>query len=150
MYDNTVTSKHPPEVVWDWMTDYGPNDHAGPEFVKENGGQAPTRAVERLDGSRVRIKDTAKRYWIEIVVDLADRPNKLPTEGKASMGSWKGLTTVTRTPEGGTKWQSHIEITPERFGARLFFAIMGGRVRKGFVKHENNHFAEFEAAMGSK
>ena len=98
----------------------------------------------------MHLKDTAARFWTDIVVDLSDRPNKIPTEGKASMGNWKGLTTITRTPEGGTIWHSKVEITPDRLGAKIFFAILGGSIRKGSTRHENKHFEEFEAAVTGK
>lgn len=150
VYNNSVTTKYPPEVVWDFLTDYTSNDHRSPAFIKENGGVDWPREVTKLPGNRVHLKDKAKRFWTELDVDLSDRPNKIPTTGSANMGSWKGLTTVTRTPEGGTKWDSHIEITPQKFGAKIFFAIMGGTIRKGFIKHENQHFVEFEAVMAAK
>lgn len=150
IYNNSVTTKYPPEVVWDYLTDYTANDHRSPAFIEENGGKDWPREVEKLPGNKVHLKDHAKRFWLDLTVDLGDRPNKIPTEGKASMGAWKGLTTVTRTAAGGTEWKSHIEITPERFGSKVFFALMGGAIRKSFIKHENKHFVEFEAAMAGK
>jgi len=149
-YENTCTSKHPPEVVWDYLTDYTPGDHNTPVFKAENKGKDWPREVERLPGNKVHLKDTAARFWTDIVVDLSDRPNKIPTEGKANLGTWQGMTTVSRTPEGGTSWHSNIDITPDRFGAKILFAILGGSIRKGFIKHENKHFQEFEAAMAGK
>jgi len=98
----------------------------------------------------VHLKETAKRFGTDLPVDFSDRPDRIPTEGSAKMGSWKGPTTVTRTPEDGTQWDSHSEITPKKFGAKILFALRGGTIRKGFIKHENQHFVEFEAAMAGK
>ncbi len=149
-YENTVTSKYAPEVVWDFLTNYDALDHNSPVFLEENGGQAWPREVTQLGGGKVNLKDTAKRFSSELTVDLSDRPNKIPTEGTTSMGPWKGMTTITRTPEGGTNWQSRIEIAPNRFGAKLIFALFGGKLRKSFQKHERQHFIEMEASMAAK
>ena len=149
-YENTVTSKYAPEVCFDYLTDYGALDHDSAYFRKENGGAPMPREVTRLPDGKVRLKDSGKRFKNDLVVDLSDRPNKIPTEGMTSFGPWKGLTTITRTPDGGTSWHSDITITPNRFAAKILFALLGGTLRKSFIKHEAQHFVEMEAALAAK
>ncbi len=146
-YENTVTSRYSPEVCFDFLTDYNTLDHDSEFFRKENGGELMKRDITRLPGSKVHLVDHGKRFTNDLTVDLSDRPNRIPTEGMRNFGPWKGMTTISPTPDGGTSWHSEIQITPDRIGAKILFAFIGGALRKSFIKHEKQHFVEMEAKL---
>jgi hypothetical protein len=129
------------------MTNYSSDDHTDDFFRGENKGEPWKRDVRWIDDKHVEITDTTKRWNGKIVVDLTDKPNRITTSGTTTMGGWKGETKVTRTAEGGTSWDFHLDLEPKGF-MKFLMMFIGGGMRKGFTAHGQHHFDVMEKELG--
>lgn len=133
-----------PEEVYEWWSNFTPQDHAGPNWPT---GLHAERIVVEQDDRHAVIHDKFGRFEIDARI-TKKRPLALETEGSSRGVKTRGRSTLTATPEG-TKLQVDVDMMPHGF-AKLMFPLMKGRLNKMLNEDLDGHIKDFYDETGMK
>lgn len=141
----------PPELAYQWWTDYGPHDHDGPAF--RLAGWKKREVLERdKDGRVVRFRDPGGWIGLDHTYESTleyDPPHRVVEKSEGPIGPFEAEYRFEDDEAGGTRivWTIHGEVRPR--WAKLLAWVPG--VPELLARYDlDAHLLEMEAEIGKK